>query len=313
MAYQRVPENVVNEPKRPGFLARNVFSLSLTFASILVIFFIVWFIGSRNPVTNAGYIGYLTKGAVFGQTAFYGLQEGPTSPGRTWLLRTVNVSITPYSMAEDFTGANSVLSKDNLNVQFRVHIIWKVRKTEVKEFVEKFTTLNDEKGETPLLHAAYSDYLKEPLRTFARAEVQKHNGLDIKDKIDEISLHIQERVVDYAKGTPFEVISVVVGNIQYPKQVADSVALKMAATQDLERKQTEIEIERKEATKRIVQAEGIAKSMDIINQKLTANYLTHEGIEAQRKMADSPNHTTVYIPVGPMGVPLVGNMNLNGK
>lgn len=60
----------------------------------------------------------------------------------------------------------------------------------------------------------------------------------------------------------------------------------------------------------IVVAEGIAKAMEIIQAKLTNQYLQHEAIEAQKMMVGSPNHTTVYIPVGPMGVPIVGNMNL---
>jgi hypothetical protein len=35
-----------------------------------------------------------------------------------------------------------------------------------------------------------------------------------------------------------------------------------------------------------------------------------EAIQAQQKMVNSPNHTEVYIPVGPMGVPVVGTMKL---
>src|SRR5439155_1152907 len=83
-------------------------------------------------------------------------------------------------------------------------------------------------------------------------------------------------------------ISAVVGNIQYPKEVADAVAEKMAATQVLERKQTEIEIEQREAQKRVVQAEGIGKAMAIINERLTSQYLQHEAIEAQKAMVGSP-------------------------
>ena len=32
----------------------------------------VWVVGSSNPFTPAGYVGYLTKGAVVGQARFYG-------------------------------------------------------------------------------------------------------------------------------------------------------------------------------------------------------------------------------------------------
>ena len=91
------------------------------------------------------------------------------------------------------------------------------------------------------------------------------------------------------------------------------MAEKLATTQKLEQKKTEIEIERRDAERRFVQAEGIAKSMDVINQKLTGQYLQHEAIEAQKMMVGSPNHTTIYIPVGPMGVPLVSVLPDGGK
>ena len=89
-------------------------------ALIGVIIF-VWLVGSSNPVSPAGYVGYLTQGAVFGKTRFYGLQTGPTSPGRTWLLSVTNVSVTPYTYPhEDFSGNTSVLSRDNLKISFSV-------------------------------------------------------------------------------------------------------------------------------------------------------------------------------------------------
>ena len=40
--------------------------------------------------------------------------------------------------------------------------------------------------------------------------------------------------------SPFIISSVVVGNVQYPSEVADAVARKLPATQALERKDTEI-------------------------------------------------------------------------
>src|SRR5437867_12970168 len=51
---------------------------------------LTWFLGSANPFTPAGYVGYLTKGAIVGKSRFYGVQRGPTSAGRTWLLDVTN-------------------------------------------------------------------------------------------------------------------------------------------------------------------------------------------------------------------------------
>jgi hypothetical protein len=62
-----------------------------------------------------------------------------------------------------------------------------------------------------------------------------------------------------------------------------------------------------------VQAQGIANAMEIIRGQLSPMYVQHEAIEAQKLMVNSPNHTTVYIPVGPMGVPLTGTFATGGE
>lgn len=66
-----------------------------------------------------------------------------------------------------------------------------------------------------------------------------------------------------------------------------------------------IQVEKQKAEIRIVEAQGIAESQRIINATLTDKYLQHEAIQAQQRMADSPNHTTIYIPSGQNGIPLV--------
>jgi hypothetical protein len=274
---------------------------------LLLVGLLVFLLGSSNPMTPAGYVGYLTRGAIFGQTSYVGLQTGPTSPGRGWLLRVTNVSVTPYTYAEDFTGENAVLSSDNLKISFRIHLVWRVRPEAVKEFIERYSTLaeEDDKNADRIVQIAYANYLREPLRTFARDEVQKHKGLEVKDNIIVIGQAIEKRVHEVIKDTPIEVRNIVVGNIQYPVEIAEAVSKKLAATQELERKNTEIEIMKREREKRIIEAEGVARAMEIINERLTGPYIQYEAIKAQKEMINSPNHTVIYIPVGNMGVPLV--------
>lgn len=288
---------------------------AITVVASLALSGVVWLIGSSNPHTPAGYVGYLTQGALFGKTKFFGLQKGPTSAGRTWLLDVANMSITPYTYPEDFSGAETVLAKDNLNIGFRVHLVFRVKEERIKEFFEKYSYLhqggqNEKETSDDVFKVAYGNYVKEPLRTFARDEVQKYKGLEVKDNITAIGKAIENRIRAVTADTPFEVSSVVIGNIQYPPEVIMAVSQKMAATQVLERKQTEIEIEEKERQKRVIQSRGIAEAMEIIRQQLTNQYLQHEAIEAQKAMVNSPNNTVVYIPVGNMGVPLVGTLEM---
>ena len=91
----------------------------------------VWFLGSSNPFTPAGYVGYLTRGAFVGRSHFYGIQRGPTSSGRAWLSTSPMSASHRTRYTEDFTGNETVLSRDNLKIAFRVHTVWRVDDTKI--------------------------------------------------------------------------------------------------------------------------------------------------------------------------------------
>jgi regulator of protease activity HflC (stomatin/prohibitin superfamily) len=261
--------------------------------------------GCKNPATPAGYVGYLTRGAVVGKASYVGMQTGPTSYGLSWLVSVMNVSVTPFSYAEAFSGDAAVLTKDKLMVSLQAHIIFRVRGDKVKEFIEQYTTI----GEGPnQVQVAFGNYLKEPLRTRIREAAAQYDAFALNEKIGQISDDLTRWAQEKTKATPFEVLNVVVGNLQYPAVVAQAVANKLAVAQDLETRSTQVEIARKDAERRVVEAEGIAKATQIIQQRLTPLYVQHEAIEAQKAMVGSPNHSVIYIPVGPMGVPLVSTL-----
>lgn len=79
--------------------------------------------------------------------------------------------------------------------------------------------------------------------------------------------------------------------------------LKIQQTQQL------VEVEKQKAQIKIVEAGGIAAAQKIINATLTDRYLQHEAIQSQHDMANSPNHTTIYIPSGDNGIPVVRTLN----
>ena len=201
-----------------------------------------------------------------------------------------NISVTPNTSTEQFVGPDAVLAKDNLRIEFRAHLLWKIDPENVRTFVEKY----GQAGWNPE-EVAYNNFIKEPFRTYTRDEVQKYDGLDIKENIDAIGSAVQARILKLTRGTPFTIISVVIGNIQYPQTVADSVANKLAATQVLDQTTIEIQTAKAKAQIREADAEGVAKAMDTINQKLTPLYVQYEAIQAQQKMVNSPEpHGSIY-------------------
>lgn len=66
-----------------------------------------------------------------------------------------------------------------------------------------------------------------------------------------------------------------------------------------------VKVEQQKAQIKVEEAKGIAAAQEIINTTLSDKYLQHEAIQAQMEMASSPNHSTIYIPVGNNGLPIV--------
>lgn len=249
-------------------------------------------LGCSNPYTPAGFEGYVfERPRLIGKGGFRGVVQGPgnygVSPFRNEVL---NIDLRPTTYTEEFR----ILARDDLNITFRFHAVLSVESGRVEHVVEKYGA---EKW--------YQRFVKEPFRTFVRDSVQQYQSREVKAKRDLIANDVRRELTGHLEGTPFRLVSLVVGNIDYPDVVAKAVEEKLAAQQRLEEKATQKEIAKRDAEIRIEEAKGIAEAQRIINSTLTTNYLQHEAIHAQLSMASSPNHTTVYIPVGANGIPLM--------
>ena len=259
---------------------------------ILTIFTVPLLMSCTNPSAPAGYEGYVYENPrVWGKGGFQGELKGPGNFGVSlWRNQIIKIDVRPKTYTEHF----KILAKDDLNISFNYHAILSVKPNSVKKVVEQYGGVN-----------WYRRFVLEPFRTFARNSVQRYTAIDLKTKRDEMSEEVFKQLTNYLKDSPFILKSMVVGNITYPAVVANAVEKKLAAQQLLAEKETQKAIATKDAEIRVEEAKGIAKAQKIINTTLTTNYLQHEAIQAQRKMADSPNHTTVYIPVGANGIPIM--------
>ena len=277
-----------------GFKVGSVLAGFLVISAlVLLVFLRMW---GTNPNTPAGYEGYVYENPrMFGNGGFRGDLKGPANYGLSlWRNEVTNVDFRPQTYSETF----KILAKDELNISFRFQSIIKIENGTIKTVVEDFA------GE-----AFYKRYIKEPLRAMVRKNVQSLKSREIKEKRKEIAEAVAADLQKHLKETPFILISAIVGNIDYPQVVTEAVEKKLAAQQLLDEKETQREIAKKDAEIRIEEAKGIAEAQKIINTTLTRNYLQHEAIQAQLKMAESPNHTTVYIPSGANGIPMVGTLN----
>ena len=246
--------------------------------------------GCHNPETPAGFEGYVRRGAIVGALGFHSAQVGPTSTGLGWMLSVENIDVRWSTFSEKF----DVMSADNLSLSFNAHVVMRPRPGTVREVVEVYGG-----GDW------YRRNLQQPFRNSVYEAVAGYKALEAKDKREQIGHKVREKFIAFLHKKPFEVQNIVVGTINLPKSVAEAQELKIAKETELERKGFEIDIAKREAQVRVEEAKGIAEAQKIINTTLTPNYLQHEAIKAQEKMASSPNHTTVYIPSGTGGIPLV--------
>lgn len=79
----------------------------------------------------------------------------------------------------------------------------------------------------------------------------------------------------------------------------------------IEQAKADLESAKLWAEAEVERAKGVAESTNIISGELQKNeaYLQYLAVQAQMKMANSPNHTTIYIPSGINGIPLIKELS----
>jgi regulator of protease activity HflC (stomatin/prohibitin superfamily) len=136
-------------------------------------------------------------------------------------------------------------------------------------------------------------------------------------KVDSLSAHQQrdalaedirtalQRELDANDKGVFRVTRVVIRALNTDKSIEESIRLAVANQKKLEAKQVEVDIAKQNAKILVEEARGVADAQTIIAKSLTPEYLQYKAIEAQKELASKPSTTTVYIPSGTGGIPLV--------
>jgi len=279
-----------------------------------------------NERVPAGYAGYVYSKPIFGQSSFKSVLVGPSSTGFVWRQKVILTSITPYTYSEEFERGGSILAKDKLSLTSKAHIVWKLNPERVKEFMEQYGGLSNEKDADQIAKDAYDNFIKEPFRSEVRNVLSNYNALEVSSNLVDISKKVEDQLRERLSSTPFLVDSAVIGETAPPAMIVDAVEKKVAKTQEFERKLTELEIAKREieiqkalgeaeAQKQIAEARGKAeseqaigigraKAIEAIEKSLGERYIQYIGMENLR------NAQKVYLPMGPNGLPIIGTLDL---
>ena len=154
------------------------------------------------------------------------------------------------------------------------------------------------------------DYAQKVIGPVVRSEARKVFGRYQPEEIystkrEQIEAQIYDEVLKALNGKHVIVEAVLVRDVTLPDAIKTAIADKLAEEQRSQKMKFTLDKERQEATRKKVEAEGIATYQSIVRQGLTNEYLQWKGIEATQALAASPNAKIVIVGSGKSGLPVI--------
>ena len=179
-----------------------------------------------------------------------------------------------------------VLSKDALEIRIDLSVATKIRKDKLEEIAKTFKN---------------QDYLEQwkiaTIRSAVRDVISQYDAEEIygsKRSEVEASIHneLEKRLSQY-----FDVTGVYLRKIELPTRLKDAIEAKLQAQQEAQRMQYILEKEKREAERKQVEAEGIAKANQIIGESRRRNqeYVQWYYLQVLQKFADSEINAIIIV------------------
>jgi regulator of protease activity HflC (stomatin/prohibitin superfamily) len=154
------------------------------------------------------------------------------------------------------------------------------------------------------------DYDQKVIGPVVRSEARKVFGRYQPEEIystkrEQIEAQIYTEVLRALEGKHVIVEAILVRDVSLPEAIKTAIADKLAEEQRSQKMKFTLDKERQEATRKLVEAEGIAKYQSIVRLGMTSEYLQWKGIEATQQLATSPNSKVVIIGGGKGGLPVI--------
>lgn len=187
-----------------------------------------------------------------------------------------------------------VLSSNGLNIRldvtFRIH--------------PEFGNIGD-------LHETFGrDYIDRLVRPELRSSVREVIGQFTPEELystkrDQVERMIQERLGTTLATNYVVLKATLIRDIELPEKVRTAIEDKLEAEQAALKYEFILEQERREAERRIIEAEAKARSNEILTASLSDKILRDKGIEATLELAKSPNSKVIVVGGEGDGLPLI--------
>ncbi|MBU0761835.1 MAG: prohibitin family protein [Candidatus Altiarchaeota archaeon] len=222
--------------------------------------------------------------------------------GEGWHLKPPWVYVTNYNVrTQEYTMSSQqekrtskaqdesilTISKDGLNVNFDITMLYHIVPEKASEIHK---TIGPDYGETIILTLT---------RTSIRDVAGEYFAMDMHQKRPEMASKIYAELKPMLAERNIVLEQVLVRSIVRPQQIENAIENKLEAEQEALKMEFIIQKEEKEAERKGIEAEGIAKANEIIGESLTQNYLSWYWISN----LDSHN-SVMYVPINEQGFPM---------
>ncbi|MBK7871059.1 MAG: prohibitin family protein [Saprospiraceae bacterium] len=182
----------------------------------------------------------------------------------------------------------SLPSKEGLNIQAEVSILYNVVGKEVPDILRNIGSDYERNIILPVFRSAVADV---SARFFAK---DMHTG-----ERSSIEYAIRDQMTKLLEGRGIVIEAVLLKSIMLPRNLARAIEEVLEAEQQAQRMQFVLQQEKQEAERKRIEAEGIRDAQTIIAQGLDGRILQFKSIEAFLELAKSQN-TKIIISDGDM-------------
>lgn len=198
--------------------------------------------------------------------------------------------VREYQLEEEM----EVLSSNGLNIKVDVTV-------RVHPTYEKIGDLHEKFGK---------EYMNSLVRAEVRSAVRKVIGRFQPEELystkrEEVQAMITKDIEDNLGNNYVTLKATLIRDIELPVRVKDAIEEKIQAEQMALKYEYILQQERKEAERKIIEAEAKAKANLVLNASLTDKILKDKGIEATLQLANSQNSKVIVVGSGQDGLPLI--------
>ena len=272
-------KNIENEKNQ-----KLVAQISLLIGSLTFFYFLIQVFFRFLITIPAGKVGIVE---LWGK-----VKNQPLTPG-VHLVNPFAEIIEFSTRLQDLKEQVSATSKEGLNIKIDVSLQYTIQAAKSSEI---YTNIG--KDEKEIVISRFRSIIRQITATY-----------DIEDiygaKRQEIATNLRQELQQQLAPLGITVEEALLRNVILPEKIQTSIQEKLAAQQESQKLDFEIQKTKKEAERKKIEAQGIAETQKLLSGSLTEEILKLKAIEATQKLAESDNTKVIIIGGGEDKLPLI--------